>query len=390
MNKQKKTNLNKFGVEYVCQNNEIKQKIKKTKLFKYGDSYFNNANKMVLTKLEHYDFNIKTINETEFLCECKNKNHNYTINKNLFYYRLNNRIDLCLLCNPLSNISESEKKLQNFISSIYSGKILLNNKKTIKPYELDIFLPELNIAFEFNGLYWHSEIHKDKNFHKMKSDICDSQNIQLFHIYEDDWNNKQNIIKSMIINKLKISKYKIYARKCEIKTIKDNLIIRDFLNNNHLQGYIGSSIKLGLFYNDELVSLMTFGKNRKIMNNESHENEYEMLRFCNKLNTNVIGGASKLFRYFLNTYNPAKIISYADRNYSNGDLYKYLGFNFIHITEPNYYYIINSKKIHRFSFRKDLLVKDGYDPNKSEHQIMLERKIYRIYNSGNYKFVYEN
>jgi hypothetical protein len=133
---------------------------------------------------------------------------------------------------------------------------------------------------------------------------------------------------------------------------------------------------------------MTFGKLRRTMNSKSSEGEYEMLRFCNKLNTNVIGGASKLFYYFLNNYKSNNIISYADRSHSNGNLYKELGFNLSHITKPNYYYIIDGLKKYRYGFRKDILVKQGYNKNKSEHEIMLERKIYRIYNSGNYKFTY--
>jgi hypothetical protein len=114
-----------------------------------------------------------------------------------------------------------------------------------------------------------------------------------------------------------------------------------------------------------------------------------MLRFCNKLNTNVIGGASKLFNYFINNYKYNTIISYADRSYSNGNLYKQLGFELDHITEPNYYYVIDGIRHYRYNFRKDILIKEGYDSNKTEHEIMLERKIYRIYNSGNYKFKYK-
>ena len=192
----------------------------------------------------------------------------------------------------------------------------------------------------------------------------------------------------MILNKLNKTENKIFARKCEVKEISDNNLVKYFLNNNHIQGNINSSVKIGLFYNNELISLMTFGKLRKPLNSKSTDNEYEMLRFCNKLNTNIIGGASKLFKYFLKQYNPNKVISYADRGYSNGNLYKQLGFELEHITEPNYYYIIDNNRKHRFGFRKDILVKQGFDSNKSEHEIMLERKIYRIYNSGNLKFIF--
>jgi len=134
---------------------------------------------------------------------------------------------------------------------------------------------------------------------------------------------------------------------------------------------------------------MTFGKLRKPLNSKSKSNnEYEMLRFCNILNTNVVGGASKLFKYFINKYKPEQVISYASRSYSNGKLYEKIGFKLQHITKPNYYYIIDGIKNYRFNFRKDILVKQGFDSTKSEHEIMLERKIYRIYDSGNLKFIY--
>jgi len=276
----------------------------------------------------------------------------------------------------------------DFIIEFYDGEIIKNSKRIIKGYELDIYLPELNLAFEFNGIYWHSEIYRNNNYHKMKSDLCIFNDIQLIHIYDDIWKNKKEIIKSMILNKLGKSSERIYARKTEVIEILDNKLVRTFLNENHIQGFVGSSIKLGLFYDNELVSLMTFGKMRKIMNSKSNKGEYEMLRFCNKLNTNVIGGASKLFKYFIRNYDIQKIISYADRSYSSGNLYNQLGFEKKHNTRPNYYYIINNKREHRFKYRKDILVKQGYDSNKSEHEIMLDRKKYRIYDSGSIKFEY--
>jgi hypothetical protein len=122
----------------------------------------------------------------------------------------------------------------------------------------------------------------------------------------------------------------------------------------------------------------------------SNENKYELLRFSNKLNTNVVGGASKLFNHFVKKYNPIEVISYADRRWSKGDLYDKLGFNFDHNSNPNYWYIIGKNRKHRFGYRKDILIKEGYDKNKTEHQIMLERGIYRIYDCGNilYKKVF--
>ena len=163
-------------------------------------------------------------------------------------------------------------------------------------------------------MWWHNELNKDKNYHLSKTEECEKQGIQLIHIWEDDWLYKKDIVKSIILNKLNKNKI-IYARKCKIKEIKNDLY-RKFLDDNHIQGYINSKIKIGLFYDDELVSLMTFGNRRVAMGKKStNDDEYELLRFCNKLNTNIIGGASKLFKYFIDTYKPEEITTYADRSF---------------------------------------------------------------------------
>jgi hypothetical protein len=392
----------KFGTDFALQNKEVRNKIKNTCNEKYNVDYIGQSdfvkNKHKISNLLKYskyykDKNNITIisnDDDQYTIICDKCNNKYDINNSTLRSRLIYNVELCTICNPInSSISDKENKLLNFIKDNYNKEIVSNSKEIIKPYELDIYLPDLNIAFEFNGLYWHNELYKSNDYHNNKTNICLKKGIQLIHIYEDDWIYKQDIIKSMILNKLGKTTNKIYARKTKIKEINDNKIVRNFLDENHIQGIINSSIKIGLYYNNEIVSLMTFGKLRKPMNSKSiNKNEYEMLRFCNKLNTNVIGGASKLFKYFIKNYNPSYITSYADRNYSNGNLYNQLGFKLDYITVPNYYYVIGQKKYYRFNFRKDILIKQGFDKNKSEHEIMLERKIYRIYNSGNLKFIY--
>jgi hypothetical protein len=230
----------------------------------------------------------------------------------------------------------------------------------------------------------------DLTFNLEKTNLCIEKNVQLIHIWEDDWIHKKDIVKSMILNKLCKTTNKIYARKTEMKEITDNKLIKDFLEKNHIQGFIISKINIGLFYNDELVSLMTFGNKRIVTNDTNHTNEWELSRFCNKLNTKVIGGASKLFKYFIDNYQPTEIISYANRSHSNGGLYEKLNFIYSHTTNPNYYYIVDKIRKHRFTYKKNKLVKDGFDSKKTEHEIMLERKIYRIYDSGQLKFVWKS
>jgi len=410
----KSTKLKKYGDEKYNNN----KKTKTTKLEKYNNENYNNTEKHKKTCLIKYGVdNISKLKKTtinkrvnkkiklinlyekhglididyntyEYICECKTKNNIFKIPKTIFYNRLKTKSTLCTICNPIDiHISDKENKLYDFIKENYNGEISTSNRKILNGKELDVYLPDLKLAFEFNGLYWHNELYKTTNYHLNKTELCEKVGIQLIHIWEDDWLHKQDIIKSMILNKLNKTPNKIYGRKTEIKEITNSKLIRSFLEKNHLQGFVGSKIKLGLFFENELISLMTFGKRRIALGKKTtNDDEWELLRFCNKLNTNVLGSASKLFKHFKENYNPKEITTYADRSHSNGGLYKQLGFNFIKNTSPNYYYIINDTKLHRFNFRKDKLIKDGFDPNKTEHEIMLDRKIFRIYDSGNLKY----
>ena len=441
----KKTNLEKYGVEHLFQNENVKEKIKQTNLERYGVEYAsqndNIKNKIIqknilnsedrlkkskITNLEKYGVenpfqseqiieNIKlkntlnfrkkyskilNINKDDIIINkdnliiknyCKKHPNGFEITKSLLYSRLMNKKlqNICTKCYPINEQSSiKEKELIEYIK-LFNINYIQNNRNIISPYELDIYLPNHKLAIEFNGLYYHSELFKSKNYHLNKLKLCNENNINLIHIFENEWMYKSNVVKSIIRNKLNLITNKIYARNTIVKEIisKES---KEFLDNNHLQGNINSKIKLGLFYNDELVSVMTFEKMRKSLGNINNKNNYyNISRFCNKINTNVIGGASKLLNYFIKKYNPKCIISYADKRYSNGDLYKTLGFERIHETKPNYYYIKDYNKYHRFNFRKDKLKKLGWlkeGEDKTEHEIMLERGYYRIYDCGNIKY----
>jgi hypothetical protein len=387
------TNIKKYGVMHPAQSKDIQTKMKNTNLKNIGVYYpaqnINVRNKYYKTIIDKNFLKYENLIDLDyenkkmtFKCDF-GEDHNFNISMELFQNRKQAKLKLCTICNTkFTSLSEN-----NFLELFKDINYIHNDRNIIKPLELDIYLPELKLAFEYNGLYWHNELNKEKNYHLNKTELCEQQGIQLIHIYEDDWIYKQDIVKSIINNKLGNCE-KIFARKCEIKEISDNKLIKLFLDTNHIQGFVGSKIKIGLFYNNELVSLMTFGERRVAMGKKSTNGEFELLRFCNKLNMNVIGGASRLFKYFIMNYNSKEIITYADRSFSQGKLYETLGFKFVGKTEPNYYYIVDGIRHHRFNYRKDKLIKEGFDSNKSEHDIMLERKIYRIYNSGNLKFVF--
>lgn len=278
-----------------------------------------------------------------------------------------------------STTSKNEEEIMEFLGI---DGYELHNRDILNGREIDIYIPSLKLGIEYDGLRWHSEIfNKDTNYHLLKTEECERQGIRLIHIFEDEWQYKRDIVKSRLLNLIGKTPNKIYARKCIIKEV-DRYTASKFLDENHIQGNCNSSYRYGLYYNDELVSIMTFGKLRKNLGSTDKDGYYELLRFCNKSNTTVIGGASKLFKHFLKEKKPTNVISYADRRWSNGNLYEKLGFTLNHKSKPSYFYVVNDKRENRFKYRKDVLVKGGYDSSKTEHQIMLERGIYRIYDCG--------
>jgi hypothetical protein len=265
--------------------------------------------------------------------------------------------------------------LLEFINSIYDGEII---KGWRNKYEIDIYLPELNLGFEMNGLYWHSEKFKEKNYHIEKTNHFRNLNIRIIHIWEDDWVYKTEIIKSQILNIINKTPNRIFARECVVKELNTKEIT-NFLNENHIQSKVKSILKLGLYKDDILVSVMSFDhfEGRKRMK----DNEWNLNRFCNLKNTNVIGGASKLFKFFIKNYTVNKVISYADLDWSEGKLYYKLGFNLVNTTKPDYKYIINGRRTHKSNFRKSNLKTE-----LTESEYMRNKEIYKVYDCGKLKF----
>lgn len=277
-------------------------------------------------------------------------------------------------------VSKGEKELSDFIKGL-GFDIVRNDRNLISPYEIDILVPELKIGIEYNGLRWHSELFESQKMMLEKTELCEKIQYRMIHIFEDEWFKNKDVVKSMLRHIFKKDERKIYARQCDIKDITPRTC-GDFIEKNHLQGNAGASFHYGLFLKNELVAVMTFSKNRSNIGRRNEEGAYELLRFCVKTGTSVIGGASKLLKHFVRTEHPKKIITYADRRWSQGKLYDSLGFTFVRNSKPGYFYVVGKKRENRFKYRKDRLVAEGYDPSKSEHEIMMERGIYRIYDCG--------
>ena len=371
------SNLEKYGVEYYMSTEDFKIKSKKTNLEKYGSEYPLKSEIVRVNKVNCKDINyINYVGDNISLYKCSN-GHEFTISSDNYHSRIKNNTQLCTFCNAIGDSkSIKEKELFDYIQSIYNNKIVPSYRDGL---EIDIYLPDLKIGFEFNGLYWHSEEYKDKKYHINKTNYFNEKGIRIIHIWEDDWDFKKDIIKSQIRNWLNLNTEKIFARKCEIKEINDIKIIREFLDKNHIQGYTHSIKKIGLFYEGELVSLMTFDKfeGRKKMK----EGEWNLSRFCNKLNFSIVGGSSKILKYFIKKYNPTRIISYADRDWSNGNLYEKIGFKLKSQTECDYKYVIDNRRVNKSRYRKSRL-----NTKLSESNFMNMSGFYKIYDCGKLKF----
>jgi hypothetical protein len=282
--------------------------------------------------------------------------------------------------------STNETELYTYIQSIYSNEIKTNDTEVLSGLELDIYLPDVNIAIELNGDRFHSDLYKTRLYHINKTKECQSQGIRLIHIWLCDWNSKRDILKSQLKNIVGQSDVKIGARSCSISVVSYEES-KQFLTKNHLQGNSISKYRYGLYYNGELVQIMTFGKLRKATGRTHIDNSYELIRMVTKLNTTIVGGASRLFNHFIKTHSPQYILSFANRDWSVGNVYERMGMVMSGYTPPGYFYSNGNRREHRYNFQKHMLVKLGYDATKTEYQIMSERGYYRIWNTGN--IIYE-
>lgn len=224
-------------------------------------------------------------------------------------------------------------------------------------------------------MYWHSENKKGKLYHYEKTERCKQKGVQLIHIFEDEWRDKREIVKSILISKLGVCERKIYARNCVVKKV-NNKSVRQFVENNHLQGNAKCESYYCLYHNNELVSVASVGRNRYM------KNEFELIRYCSKLNTIIVGGFGKLLKEIKKDYN--KFYSYADLRYFNGNVYSKFGV-LIKTTEPGYFWTDSVNRISRYKTQKHKLHKlleNEYDENLSENQNMIKFGYDKIYDCG--------
>jgi hypothetical protein len=402
----KQTNLQKYGVENPFQSAEIRAKANTTLILNHGvDSPLKSEHikeRMIATTQQKY--NRRSFNQTHISTESLDKIHDSSWVKNALLTKSLRTISeelgmsythVCAIIRDhgfdISAYSSFQREIQEYLHLLGVIDIQTNTREVLPDKkELDIFVPSSNIAIECNGTYWHSEIcgKKDKNYHLNKTTQCETLGIQLIHIFEHDWYAKRAIVESRLLYLMGLVSKKIYARSTTVTELSAKQA-NEFFDQNHIQGFVSGMVYYALCYQGEIVAAMSFSKSRY-----TKKYEYELLRFCNLLNTTVVGGAGKLFKHFVQQHRPNTVISYADRCWSVGKLYQSLGFEFLHNSDPAYQYLDPSKNkvFNRQQFQKHKLHSkiENFDPSLTEWENMKRNNYDRIWDSGNSAWLYTN
>ncbi len=372
-NKVKQTNLEKYGFENAMQSSVVQDKLKATMLDKYG---VDNISEYGNDKWNNFKkaFNKDTFELNQSLQEMEQE---YQVR----YSTISSFLQQ--FGYSFSTISSYEQSLRTFLPSDF----IFNNRTVLNGKELDFYSEKRKLAIEFNGLLYHSEKYgKNANYHNYKTNICIEKGIQLIHIFENEYLYKKEIVESILNSKMNIFKKRLNAENCCIKEI-DDTTKNIFLEDNHLQGKSASEINLGLFNNSELVTIMTF-------NSYNNIHQYELNRFCSKIDYQIIGGASKLWEFFINNYNTKSVITFVNRRYSNGTLYEQLGFTLNHISEPEFWVFgneINELEHQLLWTQGELNTKlSNYSEALSDWENISNNGYNRIWDVGNYVYIWNN
>lgn len=392
--KMKNTCMERYGVEYAAK--IIVEKSRQTKLMRYGNATYNNHDKAKSTCQEKYGVEyschipdkIEKTKETRAskIPQLRNKQVLLDWNKTHTLEEISDILNVTASAvsywfkyhgilpekHYRTISSRPQEEIYNFCESL-GFTVINNDRQVISPKEVDILIPEMKLAIEMNGIYWHKE-KPTQHIEKMESLI--DNGYRCIQFWDDEWKEKNEICKSILYNALGLST-KIYGRKCQVRNISNNEY-KQFCENNHIHGYAPASIRIGTFYNDQLVSVMGIVKSRYDKNYE-----YEISRSCTLLNHNVIGGFSKMLKYA----NISSLISYCDRRLHTGNGYHKNGFVKIRTTKPNYFYWNErtKSKISRIAAQKHKLngILEIFDDSITEHDNMLNNGWYRVYDCGN-------
>jgi hypothetical protein len=379
-NKVKQTLMSNYGVENFFHSTEWKDRVATRK----KDTLNDLVNDVVsILQISQPDFDLlssydKPNDRVSF--KCKTCGNEETLPTETLKYRIRQMQTPCSSCSNISGKgSHSEKAIAAWVRDELGLNVVENDRTIIAPMELDIVLPDKNIAIEYCGLYWHNDQRIDKDYHDKKRKMCQARGYNLITIFEDEWVHKPDIVKNRLRSKLGKVTNRVGARKCSIVCL-DSKTASNFINETHIQGYINASVRYGLEYDGELVAVMTFVRG----NVSKKVTGWELSRFSIKGDYSIPGAANKLFKKFREDHDPTEVTTFSDLRWNTGDVYVEMGFDMIGHTGLNYWYISKDTRIHRFNLRK----KSNEPDNISETDLRRAQGWLRIWDCGNNKYVW--
>ena len=365
--KAKQTCQKHWGEDYPMKCSIPREKASQTNL-KNNYKYMSSPERLgedyeLVTPLEEY----KSIKYNKLKFKHKKCGH-------IFDYSIaNGKEPLCPKC--YANFSRFEESVRNFCEQHFEN-ITYNSRQIIPPLEIDIFIPQLNIAIECNGVYWHREEVKGKDYHLQKYVECAKRNIRLIQIFEDEWKHKQKLIESILLNAFGKSETIVDATQCQIYKIPQDLADK-FLNHCHLEGSF-TGTHYGLIFDNNLVSIISTAP---ISNNSKYN--LGIYRFCDMRNTKVIGGLETLIDHIKRNHTNHNLAAYVDLRYSIGEELSNVGFKYSHLIEPTFSYVKSNQRYpppHSIEEAQSLL--ESYDLTKSIEENLNDNNFFKIYDSG--------
>lgn len=284
----------------------------------------------------------------------------------------------CKFCN--NNLSKDEDAIYEWVKSIcpdaqrQAHKIISN--------ELDIYIPSAKVAIEYNGTYWHCDKYKDKTYHSEKSLECRDLGIRLIHIWEYEWKvpKKRRVLENIILGALNMLPERVYARQCDIKRYdnggKEWQKLNQFFDNNNIQGNRGGSLVYTLEKDGEILMAYKFG--RPSGGKAKNKYEYEMVRGASKLGTQVVGGATRLWKHFMDDVRPKSVVYYVDFNYFDGRSLEKIGGKYIGHTDSYRNWWVKNNVVKNRDPKNHLIISE----------LESQGKIRKIWNAGVLTYVF--
>ena len=371
-----KTCRERLGVDFPMESQEIRDKMKSSRHKNWFITRIEAIKNIAIPLFSYEEYNHSKLSYNWQCVKC---------NSNFLGDIADGSVPRCQVCYP-PTISKPQSEIIEFIKTLIgTEEIIINDRRTIYPLELDIYLPVRKIAIEMNGVYWHSEkagkFDKAHNFTKLQT--AKSKDIHLITVFDCEWYNQKELVKSRLSSKLGYST-KIHGRKCKI-IIPSKQQAKFFLNENHIQGSDNATHYYGLELNGELVAIMSFGKSRF-----NQKYQWELLRYCTSKNTTVIGGASKLLKYFEHQHSPSSLISYSDNRWNTGNVYNKLGFIFDGEAGLNFFYADKNGTLwNRLQLQKHKLSKilTNFDNTLSAESNLSANGFYKVWGAGNKRWI---